>query len=326
MSLHTKTDLETIHRLKMERHSEIFSFPDKFVDALPELPVTKRHTISEPVEIDGIGSFSNQPLRIRLSPCADGRPYMAHNGTQLPLDVNHVTTGLHNIQLGEIKIIEHPLALMHALRLDVNIELTVPDFPTFDECDGPYLDAVRTRLQPVDSVPVITVAHPVAVRFERGYFIMEPDQGNQELWIDHQITYPGKSIGTRRIQLALTPDRFAFLCRARTPSFRSTEETAQIYQLARQKAIADYPITDQNVLFVDPDQIHNPRARYDHEGFNYEFLLHEVIDIIAWIKLVEVYYGGNFVGRLTTHFFGHPEQVEAARLFCSRPELIVTVA
>jgi hypothetical protein len=140
--------------------------------------------------------------------------------------------------------------------------------------------------------------------------------------VDHQVSYPGTSIGEQRIVFDLTTARFLWFCSARTPNFSRGPEARRFYDMAVAGTTGPYPFTPRNVLFCDENQIFNPLARFDTAGRNLEFILHEILDMIAFLKFIEVAHGGDggkFVGRLTTFYFDHHRQVDALQAFCAAP-------
>lgn len=333
-----ETKPAALRALKSERHREVLSVPDHFFDDSYGVQVDRRYSLADgdQASVKGIASFENRPVTIRMRKPRGPWPTIGCRGLSMPLHSEYAIKGTHNIQLGQVKIIEHVLAMMTALNLDVDFLLSRPSFPTFDYCNRPFLDALRNRL--VDQGPVrrFTVRRPFAGVFDRGYFILEPPakkDSDRTLVMDHQITYPGKAVGNQRIVAAITPELFSYICGARTTSFRP--ETKRIYWLTRLGiARLRYPVTTRNILFADAHRIYNPRSRFDARNAdiangastaNYEFICHELMDVMAWIKFLEVRYEGKFVGRLTTHFFDHHRQVEAARYVCEAPEFERTI-
>lgn len=311
------TDLNKIKELKSERSTTILPIPDSFTDNRLGLKKTKSYSIVNPSIIEGISSFENKRIQITLNPPASDTPSFSYKEQTLQLVPNLTIKGQHNIQLGEIKIIEHPISVMTALNVNMDFHLTEASFPTFDYCNKPYIDALFNNVRETGNTTFFTTKQPFAGIFEKAYFIIEPDEGRNSLLVDHQVSYPGTSIGNSRIQVEITPEFYTFLCDARTPAFRPKEETKKNFEIVKNKLIKDYPITPENVLFVDEDTIYNPRDKFLYNGINYEFMMHELIDIIAFLKFVDVKYSGKFVGRLTTFLFDHHKQIDAANFMCS---------
>lgn len=315
--MNIETSLDRIKEIKSERFQTITPEPETFKDDRLKLKKDKSYSIINDSIINGISSFENKPIQIQLSSPSSEIPTFGFQNKKLPLIPSLTIKGQHNIQLGEIKIIEHPISVMTALNVNMDLTLSEASFPTFDYCNKPYIDALENNLKETGDAKFFTVKQPFAGVFEKGYFIIEPDEGQKSLLVDHQVSYPGTSIGNSRIQVEISPEFYTFLCDARTPAFRPKEETKKNFEIVKNKLIKDYPITTENVLFVDEDTIYNPRTKFDFNGINHEFMMHELIDIIAFLKFVDVKYSGKFVGRLTTFLFDHHKQIDAANFMCS---------
>ena len=314
-----ETKPAALRALNAERHRKVLPVPENFRDASYGIRADRRYSLSREVQVRGVASFENRPLTIRMRPVRGFMPTIGCRGLNLPLRSEHAVKGAHNIQLGEVKIIEHVLAMMTALNLDVDFLLSRPSFPTFDHCNRPFLEAARGHFVDQGPAKLFTVRRPFGGIFDRGYFMLEPADGERTLVMDHQISYPGTAVGDQRIVAAITPEFFSYICGARTTSFRP--ETRRIYWLTRLGiARLKYPVTVHNILFADAHKLYNPRTWFDAGGINYEFICHELMDVMAWIRFLEVQQNGKFVGRLTTFFFDHHRQVDAARFVCEAPE------
>ncbi len=325
-----ETRSKELSTLQAERHKNPLQPPEFFRDPTPNLDRDRTYTLASPFTVDGMASFENKPMTIRVSPWSSrsaeeqqllgNHPGFRYNGEMLPLKTEHARKGAHNIQLGEIKIIEHVLAFLLALGIEADFEVSLPSFPTYDHCNRPFLDAAKPLLRPTGKPKFFTVKRPFAGIFENGgYFVLEPDDGERRFLMDHQVSYPGESVGNQRIIAEITPEFFAYICDARTTSFRN--DTRRIYWLAR-LGIARwfYPVTTRNILFADAQKLYNPRSKFDANGTNYEFICHELMDVMAWLKFVEAKYNGRFAGKLTTFLFDHHRQVDAAQYVCENPE------
>ncbi|MCE9597815.1 MAG: UDP-3-O-acyl-N-acetylglucosamine deacetylase [Spirochaetia bacterium] len=316
-------DQGRIDDLLRDRHPIIRQIPDRLRKNVP-FKHGHAYGLLSPVTIKGTSSFENKPVRITLSPTNAAPTFeLASTGERFAIDPAICQKGQHNIQLGSIKIVEHPLSFMSAFGLRCDISLDQPSFPTFDYCNLPYLEAVENKIVDIGPERSFTIKSPACLLFGNGYCVLEPDQGVNKLQIDHQVSYPGKSVSTIRIGTQLTPDIYAFLCAARTPSFRPRAENQKNYELVKSGALKEYPVTTENVLFVDEEEFYNPRAEFSEDGFNYEFIMHEIIDIIAWLRFLEIAHNGRFVGKMTTFLFDHHAQIDAAIWACDHPSLWV---
>ncbi|TGK22844.1 UDP-3-O-acyl-N-acetylglucosamine deacetylase [Leptospira stimsonii] len=316
MPIHTT--LQTISELKNTRFPEIDQFPNHFLDDRFPIDVQNSYTVQKEFSVIGVSTLENQSSTIRVKPSSGSFSKFSYAQKTLELRPEYCIKGNHNIQLGEIKIIEHPIALQSAFGLYLDFELEKSSFPTFDFCDQVYLDGLDNNLQKIGEVPLITVARPFAMSWEKGYCILEPDEGDRKLILDHQVSYPGTTVGNSRIRTEMTPEIFSFIASARTTAFRPGEEAEKFYQIGLAGGLKDYPFTLENVILLNEEKIFNPREKFAHEGKNYEFLAHELIDILAWIRFLEEEYKGRFVGNMTTFLFDHHKQIDIAQFVCDR--------
>ncbi len=312
-------DPARIRDIKEKRYTTITEFPADMRDDSIGIRRDRVYGIRDRASISGISSFENRPVQIDLVP-SEGEPRMFLRGIELRLDPELCVKGQNNIQLGDLKIVEHPLSFMTCMGVDFDLHVSEDSFPTFDYCNRPYLDAVRDRLEDRGPARFFTIREPALVLFEKGYCLLEPSEDSNAFIADHQVEYPGSSIGTARVVAEIDPACYAFFCAARTPSFRPREENRKNFEYVKAGLLKDYPITVENVLFVDEDEFYNPRSEFVRSGINHEFMMHEMIDITAWIKFLEVHKGGKFAGKMTTLFFGHHAQIDMARIACSRLE------
>ncbi|RHX79611.1 UDP-3-O-acyl-N-acetylglucosamine deacetylase [Leptospira yasudae] len=312
------TDLRKISELKESRFAVSLRFPEHFQNS--RLPVDRNasYTIQKPFVINGISTLENKPTRITVKPSGGSYSRFTHSGKSYELNPSFCIKGNHNIQLGDVKIIEHPIAFQSAFGLYLDFELEESSFPTFDHCDQVYWDGVLENLQKIGDVPKITVTKPFVAVWDKGYCILEPDDGSGTLFLDHQVSYPGNTVGDSRIQTEMTPEIFAYIASARTTAFRPGAEAEKFYQIGLAGGLKDYPFTLENVILLNEEKIFNPREKFIHEGKNYEFMAHELIDILAWIRFVEEEYKGRWIGKMTTFLFDHHKQIDIAQFVCDR--------
>ncbi|MBX7059937.1 MAG: hypothetical protein K1X75_17885 [Leptospirales bacterium] len=321
VNMQASNDPRQIAQTLAARFREMTPIPAQFRRRLPEWSAAGRYTIAAPREIQGLSSFEAKPVRIELLACDDGQPWIEYQGQRFSLQPALLGRGQHNIQLGPIQIIEHPLSVMVGMNCEFNIRIDQPSFPTLDYCNQLYIDALTGNLRELSPAPLMTPAHDLLLSFERGYCLLQPADGDARLWIDHQLEYPGQTIGRLRYQAPIDPEFYAFLCRARTPHFRSGGESKRNFELVQAGQTGGIPVTAENVLFVDEERIYNPRAEFQSDGRDYEFLMHEIVDIIAWLKFIEIARQCRFAGRMTTFFFDHHAQIDAAQYCVDHLEL-----
>ncbi|MBM9502483.1 UDP-3-O-acyl-N-acetylglucosamine deacetylase [Leptospira sp. 201903071] len=318
MQIHTTT--QTISELKKSRFPEILHFPKHFLGDRSQVEIQNSYTIQKEFSVKGVSTLENRPSTIRVKPASGSFSKFSYSQKTLELKPEFCIKGNHNIQLGDVKIVEHPIALQSAFGLYLDFELENSSFPTFDFCDQVYLDGIENNLQKIGEVPSITVAKPFVMSWDKGYCILESDSGEQKLILDHQVSYPGSTVGNSRIVTEMTPEIFSYIASARTTAFRPGEEANKFYQIGLAGGLKDYPFTLENVILLNEEKIFNPRDKFVHQGKNYEFIAHELIDILAWIRFVEEEYKGRFVGKMTTFLFDHHKQIDIAQFVCNRKE------
>lgn len=318
--------------------------PDHFHDGSLGIRSGLQHTLRNP---GGLGishsTFWNCPIDVQLLPHRrrEAPPSVSVDGHLIPCTIGNVRTQLHNIAVtdGEagVSILEHPNAVQTALGVDMDIRVsTLADLPlrsvlqrcglasrsvslpTNPDCNQPYLAAFHNNLVPTGHTHYVTVNEPVGFRFGEGsYVILEPDEGEHKLIVDHQIEYPDiPPLGNQRMRVAMTPEFFSFIAAARTPAMRiraSVLRTIQHFGMSR------FPYTSlglSNVVLVTKRGVQNPNEKYVVNGRNYEPMCHELIDRIGWLKFIETEFGGRFVGKITLCRANHDREIEAARALC----------
>ncbi|PJZ64767.1 UDP-3-O-(3-hydroxymyristoyl)glucosamine N-acyltransferase [Leptospira wolffii] len=316
------TESERIGDLIRTRNPEFRELPDFFIGKVEVPDQNFSYTLSSEFTVSGKATFENKDSKIRVSPALGKRSSFTFGDRRYELDPSLCHKGNHNIQLGEIKIIEHPLAWLLAFGIYADFELSESSFPTFDYCDLPYIEGMRGNLRKGSERPKISVSNPFAMVWEKGYCILEPGDSDF-LVLDHQVAYPGNTIGNARIRMEFRPETFSYFADARTTAFRTKKDAEGFYQLGLAGGLKDYPFTLENVLLLDEEKIYNPRKKYFDPvtNFDYEFLCHEAIDIASWLRFVEEEYQGRFVGRMTTFLFDHHKQIDIAKFACDREKM-----
>lgn len=254
------TGAAEIGGLLEDRNRSILGLPDYFTDSTLIVEPGNSYTVEKAFTIEGKATFENKNSLVKISPAAGNRSSFSWDGKKFPLNAADCIKGNHNIQLGDVKVIEHPLAWMLAFGVYVDIETTESSLPTFDFCDRPYLDGLTGNLRIIAPRKTISVSKPLALVWEKGYCVVEPPENSKEseqLIIDHQVSYPGNSIGNARIKTVFEPHSFAYYCDARTTAFRTKSEAEKFYQVGLAGGLKDYPFTLENVLLLDEERIYN---------------------------------------------------------------------
>lgn len=317
------TQISEIKNLLSDRNPEILHLPPEFAYQV-EIDPDYSYTIQKEFSVEGKATFENKDAVVQVSPVRNGRSCFSWNGIRYDLDSRNCIKGNHNIQLGEVKVIEHPLAWMLAFGVYADFTLSESSFPTFDYCDQVYMDHSKGNWRKLEKRKKITVSSPFALIWEKGYCVLEPPtKDTKGLLIDHQVEYPGTTVGRSRILTELTPENFSYFGDARTTAFRNKKDAESFYQIGLAGGLKDYPFTLENVLLLDEDRIYNIRDKFKdpNSDYNYEFICHELIDIMSWLRFVEEKYEGKFFGKMTTFLFDHHKQIDIAQFSCDPEEL-----
>ncbi|PJZ68383.1 UDP-3-O-(3-hydroxymyristoyl)glucosamine N-acyltransferase [Leptospira perolatii] len=321
MRIITKTS--ELAELVSDRNPKHLSLPESFRSDANQFDRGLSYTLQNSFTVEGKATFENKNSRIKVLPCSEPRSQFSLNGSKFPLKAELCEKGNHNIQLGKVKIIEHPLAWMLAFGMYAEFELEESSFPTFDYCDKVYLDGMKDNIKSLKHRSKIGVLNPLGIVWEKGYCILEPPQSELEaenLVIDHQVNYPGSTVGRSRLVCEFSPERFSYFADARTTAFRTKMEAEQFYQIGLAGGLKDYPFTLENVILLDEEKIYNPREKFFDQtsGIDFEFLCHEMIDISSWLRFVEEEYNGRYVGKMTTYLFDHHKQIDIAQFVCNQ--------
>ena len=312
------------------RQKEIHSFPKNF----------RKHstffsdyysTIFQPVTFYDRTPRKNQPLSITLAPQQGEHPIIsvAENSQvqkkQAILSKN-ITLGKHNIRVGDIQFCEHYLSLLSIFNLQLDCHLSHSTFPLSTEMLGNFINTLQDQpLKKLGRVTKYTINKPFALKFATspGYLLLLPAD---QLTLDHQIDYPGSSVGQQRIQLLLDQECFNYVARARTNLFTSESILRFIFFLQKKGGIPFFwsGIKKEDILFASPNRLHNRKKSFDSGDINFEFIAHEIIDILCWLKIVEIHFNCKLIVKMISHRFGHREQIATAQWFCAPDSLFNT--
>lgn len=275
------------------------------------LDTGKDYGLEGEVSVTDWTSFWRRQVEVSAHPATHHIPHFQHNGGELiPAQPPNLSNGMRNIAVGKVSIAEHALAIHAAIGLKADWNLQAPksrfdrgvSFPTFDHTSREMFDALEPQLVEIGDSEFTTVKEPVAFDFGDGaYCILYPDEGDHKLTIDHQVTHSKNAIGIQRVIFDITPDRFKYFCRARTPGYGPRKK---VYDLLGRDWIRRLggSFHEENVLFVDEKGYVNERPEFiDSEGINREALMHEIIDKLAILGLLDKRFVGKIVFNRTNH-------------------------
>lgn len=99
-------------------------------------------TLSQPVELDGVGLHSGVPVRVRFSPGSEGIAFRRGTDRVAARPENIVDTR-RCTRLGPVATIEHAMSAFAALGItDIEVEIDAPEMPALDGASAAYWDAL----------------------------------------------------------------------------------------------------------------------------------------------------------------------------------------
>ncbi len=295
-------------------------------------------TLSEPVELEGTTTFLPQSLSIKLLPLeGEQQQFLKINDRHIPYSIENVRKGIaHCLKIsdhksGGLEIVEHLYSLLGALRLRVGIEVKANrqmtfrnwlikkltglgiSMPSFAECNGPFLDAIANAGMVKTSTVLERVSVPktIAMHFPHGGFIaLEAHKsGNPHKLLRNRINYPDiPSVGSLEMQMPLDPATYAYLSTARPPAMNNWRTRWLLSQDHERIPLTN--LSEENVVLVDETGIKNPKEKFKHQDFNWEYLGHEMVDkYFPWAYL-EMVLGINLAGTWTCYAVSHAQELE----------------
>jgi UDP-3-O-[3-hydroxymyristoyl] N-acetylglucosamine deacetylase / 3-hydroxyacyl-[acyl-carrier-protein] dehydratase len=172
------------------------------------MTVPNQQTLAEPVELEGAGLHTGEPVRLRLVPAE------AETGIRfrrIDLDGSpEVVASLDNVRdtdlgttlgdgSGEVRTVEHLLGAVGALGLDnLLVEVSGPEIPILDGSFRPFLEAIERAGLVAQREPahIWRVSSPVALDGPRGgHYVCAPADDLPDLG-HHRVRPPGWSGGS----------------------------------------------------------------------------------------------------------------------------------
>ncbi|MFO0928807.1 MAG: UDP-3-O-acyl-N-acetylglucosamine deacetylase [Gemmataceae bacterium] len=272
-----------------------------------------QRTTVRPVEVDGVGMLSGNPVRVRFVPAPPstgvvfvrvdlaGRPRVSAHVSQVTGTNRRTTLGRGKVQ---VTLVEHVLAALAGLRVDnCLIEIDGPEPPGLDGSANRFVQAViraGIREQPVRR-GVWSVTEPVTVQAGTATLTLHPptDDLSGRLVMSYFLDYGSWSPIARQVHTQLiTPGTFLHeLSACRT--FLLEEEAEAL----RRQGIGARTTTADLLVFGRGGPIGN-RLRFANEPAR-----HKVLDMVGDLSLL----GADLCGHLIAYRSGHPLNVELAR-------------
>ena len=308
-----------ISRLKGARHPDIFRLPDHWRNELYEnIEPNKDYTVKKIISVGGRSVFWNRPMIIDILPASSNGIKIGINNDLHPADLKTVGNSKSSLKTGNVRVYEHTWAMALATGLKADFDLTEDSFPNFNGGIYEILSEIHPHLKVVWDSKFITVQEPIGIIFDNwGYIIIEPDDGQHKVIMDHQFSHKN-ALGIQRTIINITPTNFAFLSSARPPAYGIRTIAAK----ALCNNLNGFPLlwwlNKNNIVFVDSKKIINGNPKFnDSKWVNREILMHEAAqDKPAPFKLLD----GRFVGKVTTYRTNHAMDLEAVKIISKNLE------
>jgi len=258
----------------------------------------KQRTISQSVEVIGIGLHKGEPIKLRLEPLgADSGIifYREDLATSIPLNpksvVNTQMATVIGSDKGSISTIEHFLAAVYAYGID-NLRVIVDgnEMPVMDGSAISFcllLDEAGIEEQE-QSKQVICIKKEVEIRDGDKFVRLSPSQGAV---FDFEIDFNHPVIGKQKERFELSTTGFINeIARARTFGFAKDIQYLQSQNLA-------LGATLQNAIGLDDHRILNPEGL----RFENEFVRHKILDAMGDLMVT----GYTILGTYTSFAGSH---------------------
>ncbi|HEU4563235.1 MAG TPA: bifunctional UDP-3-O-[3-hydroxymyristoyl] N-acetylglucosamine deacetylase/3-hydroxyacyl-ACP dehydratase [Gemmatimonadaceae bacterium] len=246
------------------------------------LPV-RRHSIREPVTLEGIGLHLGHDCRLTFRPAEGGRGVVFRRtdlpgAPETPARVEHAVASERRTQLGEgdaaLHTVEHVLAAVAGLEIDdLVIEMDAPEPPILDGSAAPFVEALE-RAGLADrpgAVEYLDLAAPVRVRDGESTYEAHPAPA---LTLDVGIDFPHPLIGAQHGRYAVTRASFRReLAPARTFGFVHEVEALRSRGLIRGASTA-------NAVVLDEHGVVDATLRWPDE-----FVRHKAMDCVGDLAL-----------------------------------------
>jgi UDP-3-O-[3-hydroxymyristoyl] N-acetylglucosamine deacetylase len=268
--------------------------------------VLNRHlqqTISDVIQMSGIGLHSGKTVNLTLRPAAPdtgivfvrtdlpGRPEVAATYANI-FSTQMATTLAKQVGKDKIKVgtVEHLLAGLFGMGVDnLIVEIDGPEVPVMDGSALPYVEVIeQTGLTAqAKARTVIQIRKKVQLRVDDKWAVVEPSD-DFDLRVSIEWDHP--VIGFQEFHYHPGKTPFMDVAPARTFGFLSEVESLKRIGLARGGSL-------ENAIVLDDSRVLNP------EGLRFpnEFARHKVLDAVGDFKLA----GFEFQGAFRMHRPGH---------------------
>lgn len=258
----------------------------------------KQRTISQPVEVVGIGLHKGEPVKLRLEPLDTNSGivfYREDLATSIPLSpksvVNTQMATVIGSEKGSVSTIEHFLSAVYAYGID-NLRVIVNggEMPVMDGSAISFcllLDEAGIEEQD-QSKQVICIKKDLEIRDGDKFVKLSP---SQSAVFEFEISFNHPVIGRQNERFELSTTGFVNeIARARTFGFAKDIQYLQSQNLA-------LGATLQNAIGLDDHRILNPEGL----RFENEFVRHKILDAMGDLMVL----GYNVLGTYSSFAGSH---------------------
>ena len=263
----------------------------------------QQRTIQQPINLEGIGLHSGNPVHLRFSPAPIdyGIQFLRSDVAQakpIPAIYHAVTdtmmsSNLTN-ELGQrIGTVEHLMSAIAALQIDnLQIEVSAPEIPIMDGSAIEFVQVLQQAgiAEQTSAKRYIQVLQPIEVRVEDKVAGFRPYNG---FVLDFQIDFnhPAFNSSHQKFKLDFNEGNFIeHIAKARTFGFLKDIEYLKSNNLGLGGSM-------QNAIVLDDSGVLNPEGlRFDDE-----FVRHKVLDAIGDLYLA----GHQILGEFYAYKSGH---------------------
>ncbi|NUN48281.1 MAG: UDP-3-O-[3-hydroxymyristoyl] N-acetylglucosamine deacetylase [Candidatus Brocadiae bacterium] len=264
-----------------------------------------QRTISRPAEIEGIGLFSGERTRLRISPAPvdagvtftrldlPGRP-------RIPVNANTATIRPRRTAIqkdgAEVETVEHLLAAMGGLSIDnLEVEVNGAEIPGGDGSSAPFVDALTSAgiVEQDKPKPVYQLREAIHVRDGEQSIVAMPS--SEGLTVSYTLNHENLPFHAQHYTLSVNPESFAQeIAPARTWCLSS-----EVDELLRQGF--GKGCTTQNTLVVNP----HGDVRENTLRFPDELVRHKILDIVGDLYLAGSHLRAHIVAVRSGHSVNH---------------------
>lgn len=275
----------------------------------------QRRTLSDSVELDGVGLHTGEEVSVRLEPAEsfDGIEFVRTDldeELRIEPDLDRVVDFPRSTVLGKdgenIHTVEHLLSALWALGVtDVTVRLDGPEIPAMDGSAEPFVTAIEeVGLETLEGDrPIYRVQEPVFVQSgEQSVAIFPSDTFK----ISCTVSYDDVDLADQFVATTIEPDRFSKeIAPARTYGFEEEVEELRDRDLAQGGSLDNALVIGEDGKYVgDGPRLENEIAR------------HKILDLVGDLSLVGTFFLGHVVGVKS----GHDINVNLARKLAEKTE------